>query len=216
MPPGNGTKLSHALTGARMNNTAHNYQQQRRCIRKHHPSDCTRKRPCLRISSSGFSCHFHFFDLVKSSTEDWESISSRRKFRTLSGLQSRLRLSRTPFQLLNEAYPSSNHAEEIVVIKAVQGHPRVENEREVLKRFQNKTPNLRPLIDEIEEPSSPPTIVLKHIEDHLLNASIKKTLNRTELRYVAKRILEALNVLHEEDYVHTGNYYFPRLWFDSC
>jgi serine/threonine protein kinase len=80
----------------------------------------------------------------------------------------------------------------------------VENERDVLKRFQNQTPYLRPLIDEIEEPSDPPTIVLKHLEDHLLNASIKKTLNRKELKYVLRRILEALKALHEDGYVHTG------------
>jgi serine/threonine protein kinase len=60
------------------------------------------------------------------------------------------------------------------------------------------------LTDEIEEPSDYPTIVLKYLEDHLLNASIKKTLNRKELKYVSRRILEALKVLHEEGYVHTG------------
>ncbi|KAH8593074.1 kinase-like domain-containing protein, partial [Bisporella sp. PMI_857] len=40
------------------------------------------------------------------------------------------------------------------------------------------------------------------LEDHLLNASIKKTLNRKEPKYVSRRILEALKVLHEECYVH--------------
>lgn len=80
----------------------------------------------------------------------------------------------------------------------------MENERNVVKRFRDRTPYLRPLIDEIEEPSDPPTIVLKYLEDHLLNASIKKTLNRKELKYVSRRILEALKVLHEEGYVHTG------------
>jgi serine/threonine protein kinase len=101
-------------------------------------------------------------------------------------------------------HPHRNQAEETFVIKGVQGHPRVENERDVLKRFQNRTPSLRPLIDEIEEPSDPPIIVLKYLEDHLLNASIKKTLNRKELKYVSRRILEALKVLHEDGYVHTG------------
>jgi serine/threonine protein kinase len=100
--------------------------------------------------------------------------------------------------------PHRNQAEGTVIIKGVHGHPRVENERDVLKRFQDRTPYLRPLIDEIEEPSQPPTIVLKHLDDHLLNASIKKTLNRKELRYVSRRILEALMVLHEDGYVHTG------------
>ncbi|KAI9671501.1 MAG: hypothetical protein M1817_003552 [Caeruleum heppii] len=96
-----------------------------------------------------------------------------------------------------------NTAEETVVIKGVQDHPRVENERDVLKRFQTRTPYLRPLIDEIEDPSAPATIVLKHLDDHLLDASVKNTLNRKELKYVSRRILEALKVLHEDDYVHT-------------
>ena len=100
--------------------------------------------------------------------------------------------------------PHRNQAEETVVIKGVQGHPRVENERDVLISFQDRTPYLRPLIDEIEEPPDPPTIVLKYLEDNLLNASIKKTLNRKELKYVSRRILEALKVLHEDCYVHTG------------
>lgn len=91
-----------------------------------------------------------------------------------------------------------------MVIKGVRGHPRVENERDVLKRFQSQTPHLRPLIDEIKDPSDPPTIVLKYLEDHLLNASIKQTLNQKELKYVSRRILKALKVLHENDYVHTG------------
>ena len=78
------------------------------------------------------------------------------------------------------------------------------NERDVLNRFQNQTPHLRPLIDEIKEPSNPPTIVLKYLDDHLLNASIKKTLDQKELKYVSRCILSALVVLHENGYVHTG------------
>lgn len=80
----------------------------------------------------------------------------------------------------------------------------MENERSVLEHFQARTPYLRPLIDEIEEPSDPPIIVLKYLEDHLQNASTKKTLNRKEVKYVSRRILEALKELHEECYVHTG------------
>jgi hypothetical protein len=56
-----------------------------------------------------------------------------------------------------------NHLQELAVIKSVQGHPRVENERDVLKRFQHRTPYLRPLIDEIDEPSVPVTIALKYL-----------------------------------------------------
>ncbi|KAK2736824.1 hypothetical protein FQN55_001413 [Onygenales sp. PD_40] len=96
-----------------------------------------------------------------------------------------------------------DQTEQLVVIKGVQGHPRVQNERDNLKYFQSKTPFLRPLADEIEDPSDPAIIVLRHLDDHLLNASIKKTLNRKELKYVSRRILEALKVLHDANYVHT-------------
>ncbi|KAF4627689.1 hypothetical protein G7Y89_g10467 [Cudoniella acicularis] len=100
---------------------------------------------------------------------------------------------------------AKNPVGETVVVKSVRDHPRVENERDVLKRFQDQTPYLRPLIDEIEDPAEPPTIVLKYLEDNLLEASIKKTLNRKELKYVSRRILGALKVLHKDGYVHTDN-----------
>ena len=80
------------------------------------------------------------------------------------------------------------------------------NERDVLKRFQHRTPYLRPLIDEIEGESLPSTIALKFLDDDLLRASVKKALNRKEIKYVSKRILEALKVLHDDNYVHTGNF----------
>jgi hypothetical protein len=98
----------------------------------------------------------------------------------------------------------SQKNEQQVVIKSVRGHFRVENERDILRRFQGRTPYLRPLIDEIEEPSEPITIVLKYLDDNLQNASNKRTLSRKELKYASKRILEALSTLHEDGFVHTG------------
>jgi len=89
------------------------------------------------------------------------------------------------------------------VVKSVR-HFRLENERDVLKRFQSRTPSLRPLIDEIEDPSDPHALVLKHLDDDLLNASAAQRLTRPEIKHVAKRTLEALKVLHEDGYVHTG------------
>lgn len=90
------------------------------------------------------------------------------------------------------------------MVKGIQGHPRVENERDVLRRFQSSTTHLRPLLDEIQDPATPPIIVLRYLDDHLLNSSIEKSLNRKELKFVARCILEALSVLHKEGYVHTG------------
>jgi serine/threonine protein kinase len=90
------------------------------------------------------------------------------------------------------------------VIKSVQDHPRVENERNVLRRFQHRTPYLRPLIDEIDEPSFPVTISLRYLQRDLLNASVVKTLNRKELKYVSRCVLEAIKTLHDDGFVHTG------------
>ncbi|KFY12817.1 hypothetical protein V491_06646 [Pseudogymnoascus sp. VKM F-3775] len=99
---------------------------------------------------------------------------------------------------------AKNNIEQTVVIKSVRNHPRVENERDVTKRFQNRTSYLRSLVDEIEGPLEPEpvTIVLKHLHDNLLNASVKKDLSRREIKYVSRRVLEALRVLHEDGYVH--------------
>ncbi|KAJ9318540.1 hypothetical protein DTO271D3_1202 [Paecilomyces variotii] len=88
---------------------------------------------------------------------------------------------------------------EPVVVKSVY-HFRLQNERDVLKRFQSRTPFIRPLLDEIADP---PAIVLKHLDDHLLNASISKRLTSQEIRYVARGILEALKVLHKDRFIHT-------------
>jgi serine/threonine protein kinase len=100
--------------------------------------------------------------------------------------------------------PSRSQKNERVVIKSVRGHSRVKNERDTLRRFEGRTPYLRPLLDEIEVPSEPITIVLKYLDDNLQNASNKTTLSRKELKYVSKRILEALSTLHEDGFVHTG------------
>ncbi|KAI1273838.1 STE/STE20 protein kinase [Xylaria sp. FL0933] len=90
-----------------------------------------------------------------------------------------------------------------VIVKSIRGHPRVENERDVLKRFQPRSPYLRPLVDEIHDPAEPTTIVLRHLDSDLLQASKQKPLNSKEIKYVSKRVLEALSVMHEEGYVHT-------------
>lgn len=70
----------------------------------------------------------------------------------------------------------------------------------MLKRFKGNR-HIRPLLDEIEEP---PALVLKFLHDNLLSASNTRRLERSELRFVARGVLEALNVIHEAGYVHTG------------
>lgn len=89
-----------------------------------------------------------------------------------------------------------------MVIKGVR-HSRIKNERDVLQKFQNQTP-IRPLVDEILEPIDPPGIVLRYLDSDLLAASTSKTLNRSEIKHVARIVLKALTVIHEDGYVHTG------------
>lgn len=68
-------------------------------------------------------------------------------------------------------------------MKSVSGHPHVKNERDVLQRFQGRCNHIRPLINEIQDPAKPTTIVLRHLNEDLLEASIRKPLNRKEIKY---------------------------------
>jgi len=99
---------------------------------------------------------------------------------------------------------NSNHKGNPVVIKSIEGHWRLHNERDILTRFQDRAPTLRPLLDEIKEPAEPPAIVLKYLDDDLTKASKKQRLTRSEIKYVARNVLEALCVLHQDGFVHTG------------
>jgi tRNA A-37 threonylcarbamoyl transferase component Bud32 len=47
--------------------------------------------------------------------------------------------------------------------------------------------------------------VLKYLDNDILTETIKKTLNRKELKHVCRSVPEALSVLHAENLVHTGN-----------
>ncbi|KAJ0413763.1 serine/threonine protein kinase [Aspergillus carlsbadensis] len=105
-------------------------------------------------------------------------------------------------QLRDTLWLAKNQPKETVIVKGVQNHPRVKNERDILKHFQGKTAYLRPLLDEIEDPPEPTIIVLKHFEGDLLQATKARPLNRKELKFVSRRILGALNSLHEGGYVH--------------
>lgn len=102
---------------------------------------------------------------------------------------------------LTGCFHSSNQNKDKVIFKSVR-HFRLQNELEVLLRFQSKTPYIRPLLEEIEEP---PAIILRYLEDDLLQSSNRKRLSRPEVKFVARRVLDALNVLHSEGFVHTGN-----------
>jgi hypothetical protein len=114
------------------------------------------------------------------------------------GKSSRAELALTPSQNRSKMVSGSQS-----MSPARSDNPRVENERDVLKRLQHRTPFLRPLVDEIEDPATPTTIALRHLNSDLWTEN-KGTLNRKELKHVCRSVLEALRVLHEENLVHTG------------
>ena len=103
----------------------------------------------------------------------------------------------------------SNQQGKTFVVKSVEGHWRLHNERDILNRFQARAPTLRPLLDKTEDPVEPTAIVLKYLDDDLKVASNAKSLTRQEIKYVARNVLEALQVLHQDGYVHTGIYWSP-------
>lgn len=73
-------------------------------------------------------------------------------------------------------------------------------EREVLGVVQNHT-CIRQMIDNIESPSS---LVLEYLDDNLLDVCSRKRLEGSDVKVVARIVLEALAVLHENGFVHTG------------
>lgn len=89
-------------------------------------------------------------------------------------------------------------------MKGIAGHWRLQNEADILKRYQDRTPHLRPFVDEIQEPAEPPSIVLKYLDKDLSKESNKQRLSRQEIKQVARAVLEALQVLHKDGLVHTG------------
>ena len=95
-----------------------------------------------------------------------------------------------------------------VIIKTAPKY-RLDNERDILKHF-HALPGIRQLLDETQHP---PTLVLKHFDDNLLSASNSRRLEKVEVKKVPKGILEALQVLHPDCYVHTGTEFpTPPLW----
>ncbi|KAJ5061081.1 putative serine/threonine protein kinase [Bipolaris maydis] len=86
-------------------------------------------------------------------------------------------------EIQDTVWYARNCAQELVVIKSVWDHLRVENER---------------------DPSIPTTIVLKHSQEDLLEASVAKKLNRRELKYMSRCVLEAIKTLHDDGFVHAS------------
>lgn len=86
-----------------------------------------------------------------------------------------------------------------MVIK--RAHPHLlKVERNILGLVKHHT-CIRQLIDEIASPSS---LVLEYLDDNLLDVCGRERLQSSDVKFVARVLLEALAVLHENGYVHTG------------
>lgn len=87
-----------------------------------------------------------------------------------------------------------------MIVKRAPKH-RLNNEREVLETLRDHA-SVRQMIDIIEDP---PSLVLKFLDDNLLNVSGQEGLKGSDLKHVARSLLQALAALHENGFVHTGN-----------
>jgi serine/threonine protein kinase len=90
-----------------------------------------------------------------------------------------------------------------VIVKSVD-HFRLQNERDVLVRFQSLTPHIRPLLDEVNPDTESHALVMRWLDGDLLDATKDRQLSSPEVKLVAKGVLEALKVLHADGFVHTG------------
>ncbi len=73
-------------------------------------------------------------------------------------------------------------------------------EREILEIVRDHT-CIRQMIDNIESPSS---LVLEYLDDNLLDVCSRRRLEGSDVKVVARTVLEALAMLHENGFVHTG------------
>lgn len=58
------------------------------------------------------------------------------------------------------------------------------------------------MIEIIDDPLS---LVLEFLDDNLLNVSGQKRIEGSDLKFVARSLLQALAAIHENGFVHTGN-----------
>lgn len=104
----------------------------------------------------------------------------------------------TVFTYIITARERNSQAGKVIVKTAPQ--ERLENEQDILKHFRSRQ-YIRQVLDEIEDP---PSLILQYLDDNLLHASSVKTLESSDVKFVAKRVVQAIQDLHEDGYTHTG------------
>ncbi|MCJ1258387.1 hypothetical protein MMC24_006220 [Lignoscripta atroalba] len=101
-------------------------------------------------------------------------------------------------QLHRRIWTAMSSTSQRVTVKTASDWP-LKNERHVLEAVRDN-PCIRPIIDISD---GPPSLILKYLDDNLLNASNVKKLERADIKYVARNLLQALEALHSRGYVHT-------------
>ncbi|KAL2041988.1 hypothetical protein N7G274_005176 [Stereocaulon virgatum] len=101
-------------------------------------------------------------------------------------------------QLHRRIWAAMSSTSQRVTVKTASDWP-LKNERDILEAVRDN-PCIRPIIDTSDDP---PSLILKYLDDNLLNASNAKTLERADIKYVARNLLQALEALHSRGYVHT-------------
>ena len=86
-----------------------------------------------------------------------------------------------------------------VTVKTAPDWP-LKNERDVLESVRDNA-CIRSIVDTSDDP---PSLILEHLDDNLLNASNAQRLGRQEIKMVARNVLLASAALHSRGYVHTG------------
>ena len=86
-----------------------------------------------------------------------------------------------------------------MVVKSAEPYL-MKTERKVLELMRDHT-CIRQKIDDVE---SPPSMVLEYFDDNLLDVCSRKRLIGSDVKMVARSVLEALAILHEAGFVHTG------------
>ena len=77
---------------------------------------------------------------------------------------------------------------------------RLEMESKLLKLLKNHS-SFRQVLDRLD---NPPVLVLEYLEKNLMEVAHQQRLSRPVIKCVAKGVLEALSVLHDRGFVHTG------------
>jgi hypothetical protein len=136
--------------------------------------------------------------------ENSEVTLSQRKSRIMSGSEREsdsLYLLTNPILISNHLMNSNSQNQNVIIKTAPKFY--FENERNVLRHFQGR-PHIRRILNKTHDP---PTMILYHLDDNILAVCSKEPLEGQNIKYVAKRVLQALQALHEDGYTHTGEFH---------